>query len=422
MHSIKNIDNQKKQQSGKVLDQILINTFSELQSQKIIKSFDHKVNFSHSGFSYKRQYLANFILTTLEDKFIVINSSNSFRHDRVKLQSYDIEGVTKNADISKDIIASVLLYPDAEASNNNLERFRQLVQNKQAYCPASHLFLLHEFLDFLDNYKSETESHFESVDSEPEDQRVLCKRDGSYYGKQGNQFENDVVNILNSPHHQRRYEQGGTSGNEIFDLIINQAIKTMNIRRESIIGIEASNTVLKLRNGGNAKTDIICQVKTREVAQNITISVKNTTQSRVSCHDYKVDDFIRVLEINKDSKTSNYLKLFQQEGSDKNFKASMGADDSIQEFNQLFEPYVKKLTEWALTGKHDSQNILDHETQISNFILIKKDEQLSFTSFEDYISLIFSSNKKLSYGTPFSWTYPSKNRGKRIQLKMPIIL
>ena len=38
---------------------------------------------------------------------------------------------------------------------------------------------------------------------------------------------------------------------------------------------------------------------------------------------------------------------------------------------------------------------------------------------EDYCSLI--STKKGTFGTPFNWTYASKQRGKSIQLKAPVL-
>ncbi|MFT6321217.1 MAG: hypothetical protein ACJAT4_002146 [Granulosicoccus sp.] len=40
---------------------------------------------------------------------------------------------------------------------------------------------------------------------------------------------------------------------------------------------------------------------------------------------------------------------------------------------------------------------------------------------EEYISML-NRSKKGKFGVPFSWTYPSKQEGKRIQLKLPIII
>lgn len=40
-------------------------------------------------------------------------------------------------------------------------------------------------------------------------------------------------------------------------------------------------------------------------------------------------------------------------------------------------------------------------------------------TLEDYCDILLRSKK--TFGTPFSWTYPSKKRGKSIQLKAKLI-
>ena len=85
--------------------------------------------------------------------------------------------------------------------------------------------------------------------------------------------------------------------NHLYKQVINRLADNHNFELHELISVEASDTVKKLASGGNAKTDIVITLNTAKHTIVETISVKNTTQSRVSCHDYKAEDFIRVLDI-----------------------------------------------------------------------------------------------------------------------------
>ena len=78
--------NRLKSKAGADLGSQLKCKFDELVSQGIIRSYESGVNFPHQGYSYDKQYLANFILETLDGKIIVISSSTSYRNDRVKIR------------------------------------------------------------------------------------------------------------------------------------------------------------------------------------------------------------------------------------------------------------------------------------------------------------------------------------------------
>jgi len=150
-----------------------------------------------------------------------------------------------------------------------------------------------------------------------------------------------------------------------------------------------------------------------------TISIKNTNLNQVSCHDYRVKDFIRVLNCEK-TRLAKYLKLFQKNPSYKALQEKLPDDFSINEFTELLKNKKDIFTEWVLKGEHDDDNLVSPKIQISNFLLISKRGKISFYSMREYI-LILNGSKKGKLGVPFSWTYPSKQRGKRIQLKLPII-
>ena len=72
-------------------------------------------------------------------------------------------------------------------------------------------------------------------------------------------------------------------------------------------------------------------------------------------------------------------------------------------------------------GDHDEHNLIDAATQVSNFLLINTGKGIKFTRYDHYIDELFRT-RPLKYTVPLLWTYPSKQRTKRIQFKLPIII
>ena len=409
--------NRLKQAAGAQLKALLDFKFNELKQEGIISNFYGKTNYCHTGYTYTHQYKTNFIIETLDNKLIIINSSNSYRSDRVKQDLYDFEGIKNHADIGGLIIASILLYPDEEAENNELMQYRHNVHNKIAHSNASHILLFRELIQFLENHKLSVEEKIARESEEIEQQHVV--KNGSYFGAKGNTFEKEVVVVLNSYEYLQQLKMNQCT-DPIYLRVINQIACDYGVPINNIISVSATNTVLKLNSGGNAKTDIIVTIKTvfDEIIE--TISVKNTTQTRVSCHDYRADDFIRVLNI-AHTKLAEYFIYYQEFGSHKGFVEGLPNGYTSCEFSELLAPYQQILVEWALTGKHDHQNLINPKLQTSNYLLINKLDELRFSRFELYIQEIYQ-RSKLVYGIPLGWTRPSGPLHSRIQFKLPIVL
>lgn len=411
---IVNEANRLKNQAGKELNDWLTLKFSELVEQGVLKNFKGKTNYQHTGFSYEYQYKTNFVLETLDDKFVIINTSNSFR-DRYKQDLYDFQGIMQHANISKDIIAAVLLYPDEEFSGNkSLNKYRSNVINKIAYCPATHILSFCELLEFLDNHRVDVELDLEDVEEVP---FII---NGSYAGVKGNEFEKEVVDILCKHENLMLLKSKSNKVCGIYESIISKLAIDNGFDIRDVISVEATNTVKKLASGGNAKTDVIVKINTVSGFLIETISIKNTTKNAVSCHDYKAEDFIRVLDAN-DSKLAKYFELYQHHGSNKKFEDGLPVGYSVEEFESFIKDKYEILMSWVLTGQYDERNLIEPHTQISNYLLINKSGTTRFIDYKSYIKEIHE-HSKLTYGIPLGWTYPSKQRGSRIQLKLPIIV
>lgn len=417
----KNVDNQNKVIAGLDNNAKIKNQLQQLKVEGIIKDYNCKVNFAHKEFKYDKQFLANFVIETVDEKFIIIRTSTSFRHDRAKIGFYDFEGILNHSSFAEEIIATIYLVPDSELGNNDFINTREKVKEKDYYCPATHLLSLSEFISFLEGYKYDLLSKQEEALHESHSTELLISESGSFYGKKGNNYELEIVNILSNLDNLLALKSLGRSSINVFDLIVNKISSDLNIDKGTITQIKASNSVPLLLSGGNPKTDIILTIEViGGKSFKETISVKNTTQSRVTCHDYPSKDFIRVLNCG-DTRLANYFNYFQQEPVIKAFKESMSDGYTVEEFTALLEEKEHIFSRWVLTGEFDFHNLTVPEVQISKYLLLNKNEQLAFYTMDEYLAIISKKSSK-TFGMPFGWTYPSKQRGKRIQLKVPVLL
>lgn len=430
------LSNSSKSKAGADWAKVINSKLNQLENQGSIKSFKIEQNCSHREFEYKKQFLANYLIETFDGKFIVVRSSTSFRSDRVKTGFYDLDGINNHATFSKYIIASIYLVPDSELKNTTYISTRKKFLSKEYYSPATHILTLSEFIEFLEGYnysyiESDSKEEASDVDtlspflySNNDHQKhfLQVKEQGSYYGRAGNQLEKHLAELLSDGTKLVKLKKNELPDSDFFKVIILKIASSKNIPLDDIINVQASNSIVLLQRGGNAKTDIRLNIDTIDNQKYIeTISVKNSTRPVVSCHDYTANDFIRVMKCEK-TVFADYFLLFQKHPTYKDFEKNLSNGQSIKEFQEILLHTWPKFGEWVLMGKHDHENIVDPETQISMylFILDPNNKKFSFYTMEEYLKLILA-KKPGKFGVPFSWTYPSKQRGKRIQLKMPII-
>lgn len=429
--------NSSKSKSGAELADVITKKLISLEESGSIEGFESEVNSSHKDFSYKKQFLANFLIKTFDGKVIVVRSSTSFRSDRVKTSFYDLDGINNHAEFSKDIIASVFLVSDSELDDNpTFVSTRERILSKEYYCPATHLLTLSEFVEFLEGYNYNYLNHDEvdeglpsidlhnyfTIEESRQSEFATAAEEGSFYGKRGNKLEKDLVEYLSEIQNLTSLKNNDLPTDNFYKIIVSKVIRNRKLNIDQVIKIEATNSVVLLRSGGNAKTDIVLTVHTIVGDSfNESISVKNSSQNYVSCHDYKAEDFIRVMKC-KGSKLADYFSLFQNFPTYSKFEENLPKGFSQEEFKELLIGAWPMFGEWVLSGEHDYDNLIDPDKQVSRylFILNPKEKLSSFYSMEEYLGLIFK-EKPDKFGVPFRWTYPSKQRTKRIQLKMPII-
>lgn len=415
--------NSLKAKAGLAFDEAVTNLLEQLQEEGGIDSFESPINFSHEGYTYAYQYKADYLIKTNDGEIIVVRTTNSYKQDRIKTQFYDLAGIVNHGQIGKRLIASIYLVGGDQ--NDSFDRFRERIVSGEIYSPATHLFYLEEFVDFLNEFKlrKDFQSDNELFELEIESRLNDAASVGSAYGKAGNKLEKIVSDLLSDAEQLKLIKKDPPLCHPQYSNIIQAISNGESIDIDSILAVKATNQITLLKSGGNAKTDVKVSLYLDDSEIRVaTLSVKNTTASSVSCHDYPSSAFIRVLDC-EGTRLAEYLNLFQRFPSISSLKKNLPPDWSFEEFVMMLGEYRTVLTEWATTGQHDTEVIVDPLIQVSKYLFINNPatNESACYLYADYLNLL-EERKPNSFGMSLSWTYPSKRKGKRIQLKLPIIL
>ena len=116
------------------------------------------------------------------------------------------------------------------------------------------------------------------------------------------------------------------------------------------------------------------------------------------------------------------LEDFQLSGSWKDYENTAGTEDYEAFYKELFLN-ITSIYDWAVAGKYKG---VQKELIVDLILYIKpndNDENITYRLYtvDEYKTILFREKGGEKRGKPFSWTYPSKQRGKRIQLKLPLI-
>lgn len=177
--------------------------------------------------------------------------------------------------------------------------------------------------------------------------------------------------------------------------------------------IKASSDIPRLSNNGLPKTDLTVCIELlngRQLVQNI--SIKNTTAKEVTIHEGSIVDLISALKIDFESSLATALLQFEEVGSRKRLLEIY--PDSVDVLDSELPKYNEELLKFFIFGDNsplitDSIQIADMIMFTHKFEVFKKDEYSAYY-LENY-------SHRGQFGTPFKWTYPSKKRGQKFQVK-----
>ena len=389
--------NKSKSRHGSSGKQALGDLLLELKNNNLLISYETNYRTGYQDYS-DDQFYAPYLLTLNNGEKWALYNTTSMRTDRIKGNQWDAFNLKT---IEPAITKAFLIYPDSVSNEakDDFSRQRLKYYNKQEYSVIDDIINQSELLHLIED------TVFEDMNS------------GSRLDLRGHNFEKQISYVLSNQANFEKWK--GVHGSDLivgvhYDLY-EYILDAFDLNKNSVKAMTATTDVGRLPSGGLPKTDVLVSVlNTDDTLEHFTISCKRTSASSVTVHEYTADAFADVLD-KENSELRNLLKEFQKNPSLTSFGEQNG-----QKLKSALKPYLEKLYFWVLGGIN---GIGDPETQWANYILTSDNNTGAFAIFSlaDYYKKLKASGVKGHFGTIFSWTYPSKKRGKSIQLKCKVL-
>lgn len=395
---MKNKDAIQRNQSGQKANELIEHMLSDvvrINGVNIEFNKGYAVGYPGKQKQFKMDY--ELVFPDLGSKRWLVKSTNSVR-ERVYGVEFFAQNILKIDDLVEKIFVVV---PDSISEKEMLNKTRE---SKKRHNPTYVSFLT-DILTVNELRKLILEETLANI---PQGSR------SNITGKDGEEnlieLLNDRSNLLlwnNFTEHNVLYK---TSTFPIFKEIL---IKSGFIFGETLLtNVHAEKEKSRLLNNGQPKTDIFLKILGEGCVSEHSISVKNTNSKSVTVHEGKVIDLISALDINKTSNLAEALLMFEKLGSEKVLK-----ERNIEMYKTLhyeLKEFNKKLVEFFIFGLNSP--LIANQRQISDIIIYtNKFDVFLRDEYVDYYINNFKS--KGQFGTPFKWTYPSKGKGKKVQIK-----
>lgn len=398
---------------------------------------DYKQNFriGRSEYSNDKQFLAPFLVSFPSGERWILYTTTSMRSDRVKGQQWDAGNIKT---IVPSITRAILCYPDGTESRD-VKAFVSLsekINNKEDYSAIDWVLSYRQLISAIDEADRKTirfspvkrpTTYMDRVSSASINTAIIAdsvrpdeqkKERGRRLDAYGREFERIVADAMTSEANLRKWK--GLSRTDIgknYDVfeVITEGLK---LSPDEVVCFSATSDrrdIGFLPSGGQPKTDVIVSAHFNDgTYHNYTISCKRSSRETVSVHQYTAETFSQVLNPD-DEELSDLLNAFQTAGS----KAALGEQKTLLLQNAL-EPYRKKLFLWVLGGIDGDGN---PDIQWADYLLVLNSttNKLIMHSIDEYYDYLIAAGVTGMFGTPFGWTYPSKQRGKYIQLKCKLM-
>lgn len=335
------------------------------------------------------QFKATEELTFADGSKAIVYTTNSIRSDRVKEQQWDAYNIKR---IDRTINYAWLVVPDDEALLAG-QSVRRNITSGDYFTAIDDILTIQMFYDEVFSRFSETINA------------------GAMHDIAGNSFEETFESILSDRDNLERFNGDTSCVGYRFD-VFRSIMEKVGIKPLDVFSITATRDIPRLPTGGKAKTDVAASLQlTNGDTRLVTFSLKNTSASAVSVHEYDANAFSTVLDPSN-SELRRLLYSFQNAGS----ASGMPTDDQAR-LTAILRPLRMKLDLWVLGGIGTPNS---SRLQTVDYLVVKHktDNSIDVHELQEYCSAMEQKNDGSSgFGTIFSWTYPSKRRGKAIQLK-----
>lgn len=389
--------NADKQQHGQSAQESLESILEHCKDAGYLKSIIKPFRIGKSGYNNDKQFYAPFLIEFKDETKWALFTTTSMRTDRIKGQQWDAINL-------KEIEASIkkvyLIYPDAASGESEFVRQNMKYANNDEYSAIDAVISQNQVANFIEAYA------------------IKDKNDGQIKDIQGNSFENRVAAILSYPENLRKWKTNAATLEGMHFGLFKYIVDYFELDSDDIREIKATSDkriIGKLPSGGNPKTDVLVEITNNEgYIAYYTISCKRSSDKSVSVHQYTADAFANVLDP-ENQELRILLNEFQSAGS-----LSAFGEENCSLLTERLKPYLKKLSLWVLGGVGGGGN---PTTQCADFILTydNNDDTATMHRLTSYYEMLVNKGVSGSFGTLFSWTYPSKRRGESIQLKCKIL-
>lgn len=368
----------------------MVNTLQELGYIKIVKKNYSIADPDFGEAQFKFQYLIEF-----RDKEQWILQHTTSIRDRINCQQWHSENIKR---LNPHVKKAYVVVPDglSEAEWRKVLNYHSKIASRSIYSALDGIFPLGTAYYMI------------------EQKAASLLPDGTAHAKLGLGFEDKLAGVLDDKQNFEKWKYNATTSTGYLYPLYLDVLKILGLKKEEVIALKAISDIPKLPSGGQPKTDVLLYAETAQGIRNYTFSCKRSNSSWVSVHEYTADAFARVLNPD-DTHLKELLYEFQQAGGAK----AMGVQKS-EEFEECIKKYSDVLSRWVIGGAGGEG---DRNTQWAEYIITFNENQNTYSihTVEGYIEECKRQDVKGQFGTLFKWTYPSKGKGKRIQLKGKIL-
>ncbi len=385
-------DNGRKSKKGFSGKKALRKVIEELEDYGALVGSTAAPEYGYEGYD-QSQFKAHEEVSYPDESKAILYITSSLRSDRLQEDQWRAHNIKR---IDPEITYAYVILPDESGYDQGTSQ-RDQIREGRVVTAIDDVITLQEF------YDRTIADYSESMES------------GASHDLQGRRLETLFAKILADPENLRRYNGSATELGYMYDVFY-RVMKKLGIRAGQLYDIETTTEIPSLPSGGNPKTDIAATIELSDGSLMVsTFSLKNTSHKSVSVHEYSADQFADVLDPDNDE-LRRLLNVFQATGN----KRDMDIAD-IQALTDELSPYLKKLNRWVFSGE-GAPGV--KPIQIAQYMVVrdKNTGKISIHTVDEYCTKqeaeIDGSNW---FGTIFSWTYPSKKRGDKIQLKARIL-
>ena len=386
------------------------------------------------------QFYAPFMIQFNNGSRWIIFSTTKCRTDRVKGNQWDADNLKR---LDPAVEKAVLTYPDDVTEDDRMaftsqkakydsgaeiSRIDDIVPNQELITQikrrALEIFHGYDEEDIVVGQETET-IVAPSVTHQRDTQQLgvnspaitSATDEGRAYDLNGRAFESDIMEILNNVSYLEMMRCGDDNEEDSRYIGFKKMINVVGVSPSRIVRIDATAEKEKiglLPSGGQPETDVwarFCCVDGE--VRDFTFSCKRTKRDSVTVHQYTADAFADVLDPSN-VLLRRLLNVFQFHANARDM-----AEEDRAALQAQLHPLLPKLCKWVLGGFGGEYF---NPIQCAGYLVVYNptDEYFAVHSVEDYSRRLLA-RQPLTFGTPFGWTYASKQRRNSIQLKMPVL-